>query len=67
MGIPNLRVNAAMVKRHLKARGEQHKGSPCIVCGKNFDDCRHSLNEVATVSMAINVALLLDIKPWEKP
>lgn len=34
----------------LRARQERH--SPCIICGKNFDDCPHSLVQVDDVLLA---------------
>lgn len=63
MSIPKYKVNEGMRKRYLKAKGVQSRGMPCIICGKNFDDCPHSFADIHQISMAINVAIMLGIKP----
>jgi hypothetical protein len=63
MSLPRYKVSESMMKRYTRAKGEQSKGSACIICGKNFDDCPHSFVDIDKISMAIDVALMLGIKP----
>lgn len=55
------RISEDMLKRYLKNGGGQSKGSPCIICGENFDDCAHSFAEVERVVDALVLAQLLGI------
>jgi hypothetical protein len=63
MSLPKFRIGESMIKRYLKAKGSQSKGAACIICGKNFDDCPHSFADFDMAASAINVALMLGIKP----
>lgn len=62
MSLPRYKVSPGMLKRYLKAKGEQSKGSPCIICGKNFDDCEHSFRDFDQIAAALDIALMLGIK-----
>jgi len=52
-------ISEPMLKRYRRAKGQQSKGMPCIICGKNFDDCPHSYWDIDVCSKAIETYLRL--------
>lgn len=49
------KVTEQVIKRVKKANFNQARHSPCLACGKNFEDCPHSMLQIDVIISVVQV------------